>query len=59
LPSNSTWTQKNTTSGYERKIFRYDKKDAIPFPDDQIPIKYRKVAKLVDEDPFQEIGFWS
>jgi hypothetical protein len=51
LPTNSTWTQKNTTTGYERKIFRYDLKDAIPFPDNQIPNKYRSVSKLVEEEP--------
>ena len=34
LPANSTWVQKNLKTGYERKIVRYDLKDALPYPED-------------------------
>jgi len=30
--TNSTWVQKNCDTKRERKIFRYELKDAIPFP---------------------------
>ena len=34
LPANSTWTQKNLYTQFERKIFRHDLKNAIPYPED-------------------------
>ena len=32
VSKNTTWTQKNVKTNFERKIFRYKLKDAIPFP---------------------------
>lgn len=46
--SNSTWVQRNKTHANhrERKIFRYELKDAPAFPLEQIPVKFQSVSKL-------------